>query len=1058
MIPRTFPSSVASNGSTQMIVYFLPSVSGLTRWVDYIPVKFTTVATAATENTYNQNGYIPVVSLSSIAGATPFKEYVPVFLDSSAVDADVWDVTITGFIPVGTAGIGGAALYLDFAATTSLDPRITFSRTTNATVTGSNGLIQNAPMNLLTFSEQFDNAVWVKTGSTVSANTTVAPNGTTTADTLIEDTSTGEHRLRVTSIAKPASAVMTYSVYVKPAGRYFVLSMEQSGLGLYTTFDVTTNQYWDFAADIGWVRGQTVIADAGNGWYRCSISGTTDSNTSMNVRVNLTNVDGIQKNPSYTGNGTSGVFIWGAQLELGSTATTYNPTTVKNLLGFTENFDNAAWTKSNAFVQTNQLLYSQDFDNAVWQKIAATITANSTAAPDGTLTADTITPTTANTFHTVAVQNITVSNTSYTLSVRAKSNGYNFIAVQFANTNAFAKYFEGVFNLSTGTIEPTGRAATYTGTRSIKSLGNGWYECAITVNTVDANSTSFIQAVTLNTNDPSTAFAGNGTDGIYVWGAQLVQGTSAGDYKATYAAAAAVGYTDIYGQPFAQKLVETTAVSNPHFINQTVSMTAGCSYTATVYAKQGERQYLVLRYLAGGAFASNHLAVFDLQNGTVGTSTVASFEITPVGNGWYRCAITQPAATTGNGVLGIYLALETTSTYTGDGTSGIYIFGAQLSDSASVDPYVYQPVAAPTSTAYYGPRFDYDPVTLAPKGLLIEEQRTNLVRFSEDFSNAVWQNSSPDLATVTVNADVAPNGTTTANLLTAATGGTASQRRQVAASSSTGNFIASVFLKAGSSTRSRVVLTDQTSSFTIIGNFQVAWADGVASILSTTAGTASVVPVGNGWYRCGITASTATANATVGIAISPDTLSGTGSVYAWGAQLEAGAFATSYIPTVASQVTRAADSASMIGNNFARWYNVTSGTMFAGYDFLSFTDTKVVYNLGDNVVGSEGLDLRVPVSTAGYVRVASVNTVTWPSLTLPANTAASTAVAYQSGSFALSTNGANLSTSSATGMPTTLNRLEIGMRFSNNYLNGHIQRIAYYPRRLANTELQGITS
>ena len=113
MIPRTFPSSVASNGSAQMIVYFLPSVSGLTRWVDYIPVQYTTASTSTTENTYNQNGYLPVASLSSITGLTPFKEYVPVYLDNSATD--VWKVNITGFIPVGVAGVGGIP-YALFAA------------------------------------------------------------------------------------------------------------------------------------------------------------------------------------------------------------------------------------------------------------------------------------------------------------------------------------------------------------------------------------------------------------------------------------------------------------------------------------------------------------------------------------------------------------------------------------------------------------------------------------------------------------------------------------------------------------------------------------------------------------------------------------------------------------------------------------------------------------------------------------------------------------------------------------------------------------------------------
>jgi hypothetical protein len=99
------------------------------------------------------------------------------------------------------------SLDLSFAGSDSLSPEITFSRTTNATVTGSNGLIQNAPMNLLTFSEQFDNAVWATASASVSANQIASPDGSTTSDKLVEDTSTGSHQ--ITRSASPGGVTFT---------------------------------------------------------------------------------------------------------------------------------------------------------------------------------------------------------------------------------------------------------------------------------------------------------------------------------------------------------------------------------------------------------------------------------------------------------------------------------------------------------------------------------------------------------------------------------------------------------------------------------------------------------------------------------------------------------------------------------------------------------------------------------------------------------------------------------------------------------------------------------
>jgi hypothetical protein len=70
-------------------------------------------------------------------------------------------------------------------------------------------------------------------------------------------------------------------------------------------------------------------------------------------------------------------------------------------------------------------------------------------------------------------------------------------------------------------------------------------------------------------------------------------------------------------------------------------------------------------------------------------------------------------------------------------------------------------------------------------------------------------------------------------------------------------------------------------------------------------------------------------------------------IYAWGAQVEAGAFATSYIPTVASQVTRSADSAVMTGTNFSSWYNASEGTFYCEAATVDIVSNKGIWSVGD---------------------------------------------------------------------------------------------------------------
>ena len=772
---------------------------------------------------------------------------------------------------------------------------VNFSRTSNATVTRADGTIGYAPHNLLTFSEQFDNAAWAKTACTITSNTIVAPNGTLTADKLTESTANNIHGVYSTTTGITNGAVYTYSAYVK-AG-------ESTSFGIVPSFSSGTGGAF-FNLSLGTITSGTgTITPVGNGWYRCSAN-IIASATTLYVYISNGGV--------FTGDGTSGLFIWGAQLEIGSTATTYNPTTVKNLLGFTEAFDNAAWTKSNSFVQTNLLTYSEAFDNAAWTKTGASITANNTIAPNGYQTADKIVESALDERHR-AISSVAVGAGNVTGSCYFKAGERNFGFLYLA-TDGDTKKYVMVINLTTGAITNTSsNGSPIIVSTNVTSVGNGWFRAEITA--THASSTVFITAGTSNSATPTyvnvlPSYQGDGASGIYIWGAQLVQGSVAGDYRRTDAAALPVFYPNHNGVVCAEKLVENTANSS-HYVGtaSTITGQSGTIYTLSFYAKKGERDWAVVLPF----FVANSATWFDLQNGIVGTkqSGVISASIIPAGNNWYRCSVT----TLGTGFTSSPSIACTTSNNTfghqGDGTSGIYIFGAQLSDSASLDPYVLNAGAAPSAAAYYGPRFDYDPVTLAPKGLLIEEQRSNLQRYSE-FTSAQWDTNSQ--STITNASGTAPDGANSLTLITETSGTSQhsvySGALNIPTVVSGATYTASVYLKAGTRryiqfslgafANSFGVVVD-TTNWTIVGTGN----SGTAVYTSST-----ISNVGNNFYRVTITGTIPSTTGYFGLSGTTSTSfsgsatsDGNKTWYCWGAQLEAGAFATSYIPTAASALS-----------------------------------------------------------------------------------------------------------------------------------------------------------
>lgn len=191
-------------------------------------------------------------------------------------------------------------------------------------------------------------------------------------------------------------------------------------------------------------------------------------------------------------------------------------------------------------------------------------------------------------------------------------------------------------------------------------------------------------------------------------------------------------------------------------------------------------------------------------------------------------------------------------------------------------------------------RYQYNPVTLAFTGLLIEASKTNLMLQSETFDNGSWTKTN---ATATANSINAPTGTLIADTITASS--TNGSFKQSFTSVSATVYTWSVFAKAGTS--SSINISCQATTAVFVAGFNLS--TGVASTVSGT-GTATITAVGNGWYRCTATA-TSTGAGTGYFEIIIPTSGQT--AYLFGAQLEAGSTASSYIATTTVAVTRSAD-------------------------------------------------------------------------------------------------------------------------------------------------------
>jgi hypothetical protein len=511
------------------------------------------------------------------------------------------------------------------------------------------------------------------------------------------------------------------------------------------------------------------------------------------------------------------------------------------------------------------------------------------------------------------------------------------------------------------------------------------------------------------------------------------------------------------GTMTADALTEDTSASLSHVLVQgSLNIISGLNYTFSCYAKRASGSRNVTVTLRAASFGTNVRTNVDLSTGVVTpVGSPLDFGATSIGDGWWRVWVTATATVSGTSSVDINLADVTTLSYTGDGTSGIYLWGAQLEQSSTVGEYI-----PTTSTINSAPRFDHNPTTGESLGLLLEEARTNLVLQSEDLSTS-WTNIN---TSETTNAATAPDGTTTADKLAEAATTTEHSIRQDSTSQAAGTYTFSIFAKAAERTFLQFAATG------VLGGFRANFNIGNGTLGSSDPELiASIVSYGNGWYKCIVTRTTTATGAlrsqwnivTSSSAARVESYAGDGTsgLLLWGAQLETGAFATSYIPTTTATATRALDVASITGANFSSWYNQTEGTVFGQFLRTASTNTQQgrVFSFSD---GSNTNALEI-YQTGGSNPSAQITATTGQALWTPSGFTVGTSIkeilGYKLNNSNASFNGSAETLDTVCNIP-TVTQARIGDRQDGvRTLNGTIQRLTYWPTRLADTTLQQIT-
>lgn len=394
--------------------------------------------------------------------------------------------------------------------------KFSWSRTSPATSISRYGKLRHSPntstTNLVLRSEEIDNASWTKGQSTVTADSAFSPSGSLEADKLVEDSSTSNHRI-TQSVTVTSGDIITISVFAKASERTFLIVTGITTL-VGTFFDIkngTVGSSFLGTPDI------SKIEPAENGFFRCSVTFTAVSGSEF-MGFYLAESDGVN---SYTGDSSSGAFIWGIQVESSRTPNGYIKTLGSTVAGTSDFGIVQAREESKGWLNegptTNLMLRSEEIDNASWTNTRSSITANDIASPDDSISADKLVEdATASSTHFIT-QSVSFTNgLPYTISIFVKADERDQLMI-FLNTTAFPVSTFANFDLTLGVVISTGSGAEST---SIESIANGWFRISLTSTTTStaASLIEFRLSVA-----GSTTFSGDGSSGLHIFGGQVEQ-------------------------------------------------------------------------------------------------------------------------------------------------------------------------------------------------------------------------------------------------------------------------------------------------------------------------------------------------------------------------------------------------------------------------------------------------------------------------------------------------------------------------------------------------------